>query len=83
MFGAIIIHIGNYGSPIVTKSILIIPTVESVESHVHGSGVFGNNGVVCDTISSQVVRLEGQLWLGITYLYEILAERDHLLGGDE
>ena len=47
MFGAIIILIGNCGSPMVKKLIMRIPTAEPVEAHVHGFGVFENDGIVC------------------------------------
>ena len=58
MFGAVIIHIGNYERSIVTKLILIIPTAEPVEAHVHDFGAFGNYGIVCDHRSGGVIRLE-------------------------
>ena len=46
--------------PIVTKSILRIPTEELVEEeHVNGFGAFGNYGIVCDPHSGWVVCLEG------------------------
>ena len=59
MFGAIIIQIGNCGSPMVKKLIMRIPTVEPVEAHVHGFGVFENDGIVCEPSRNQVICLKG------------------------
>ena len=59
IFGAVISKIGNSGSPIVMELTLIITKMEPVAAHIHGFGAFGGDGIVCDSISSQVVSLEG------------------------
>ena len=83
MFGSIISHIGNSGSPIVTKFIQQIQTADPVEVHVNGFGAFGNDDIVCDSSRGHFFCLEGRLWLGPTHFYESLVDGDHLLGGEE
>ena len=39
--------------------------------------------IVCDTGDGHVVLLEGLPWMVTIHLYEGLAERGHLFGGDE
>ena len=58
IFGAVIIQIGNYGRPIVIKLIPIIATADPAEFHAHVFGVFGDDGIVCGSISGRVVHLE-------------------------
>ena len=54
MFGALIIHIGSYRSPIVPELIMRFPAVELVEAHVHGFCAFGDDCIVCDPSGGQV-----------------------------
>ena len=51
MFGAIIIQMWNSGRLILTELILITPSAEPVDAHVHCFGKFGDNGIVYDPIS--------------------------------
>ena len=59
MFGTVIIDIGTSGRQIVTDLIMRFPAAEPVEEHVHGFGVFWDNGIVCDPIGDRVIHLEG------------------------
>ena len=52
-----------------------------MESHVHGIGEFGDNGVVGDSHGGGIIGLDGQLPLGPFHFYEILVQGCHVLGG--
>ena len=54
-----------------------------VESHVHGLGALGDNGVVGDSHGGGIIVLDGKLPLGPFHLYECLVQGYHVLGSDK
>ena len=54
-----------------------------VESHVHGLGALGGNGVVGDSRGGRIIGLGGRLPLGIFHFYASLEQGYNALGGDK
>ena len=52
-----------------------------VESHVHGLGALGDNGVVGDSHVGGIIGLDGRMPLGLFNFYDCLAKESHVLDG--
>ena len=69
--------------PVESELSLDHASAHPVESHVHGLVALGENGVVGDSHSGEIIGLDGRLPLGPFQLYDILAQGYHVLGSDE
>ena len=83
MIFSIIYQDFSAGPPVESEFPLDHAAAELVESHVHGLGAFGGNGVVGDSHGDGIIGLDGRLPLGPFHFYECLAQGCHVLGSDK
>ena len=74
MLCAVITKVFRARGPVESEFYLDHAVAQKVESHAHGLGALGDNGVAGDSHGSGIIVLDGRLPLGLFNFYEILAQ---------
>ena len=83
MFGAVVSPVEVAWGRVEPELALGGAATEPIETHIHGLGLFGDDGLIGDSNDGEIVSLDQGLGLGPTHFDEGLAQGDHLFGGNE
>ena len=83
MLCAVISQVFSARAPLESEFSMDHAAAQPVESHVHGIGALGDDGVAGDSHDGGIIGLYGRLPLGPFHFYESLAQGYHVLADNK